>query len=446
MPQLTTFRLYLLGLALLFGGYVAVEYHRPKPLNWAPTFINKDKIPYGTYALFDQLPRLLGTDSIDVVRESVYTQLTGLSADDLPVPAAPSNSDSAHTLPAKTDFSPHAPAQDTRLPLRPQRANYLFINDNLALDETDALALLRFAASGNDVFIAAQDLSSAGGLLRDSLGVDTQDLDRPTHAGPQGLPVPDSATLRFTNPALAGGRYRLPGLAVAQRIVVDSGRVGQTLATDEQAHAVFVRLAYGRGHFYLCTVPLAFTNYFVLRPHTTGFAAGALAYLPARHTYWDEYQKQGPMGEQSLLRVVLAHEPLRVAYYLSLAGALLFMLIEARRRQRIIPIVKPLPNTTLLFTRTVAGLYRQGRSHGLIAEKKVSLFLDYLRIHFQEPAPDLGDEAFRERLAQKAGLPRPRVDELLRLVNSARNAPQITDRELLTLSRAMSDFRREARR
>ena len=121
------------------------------------------------------------------------------------------------------------------------------------------------------------------------------------------------------------------------------------------------------------------------------------------------------------------------------------MAVAARRRQRVIPTLKSLPNTTLLFTRTVAGLYRQGKSHALIAEKKVALFVDYLRTRFQETSPDFGDQEFRERLSQKSGVPRPRVDELLRLVNFARIAPQMTDQQLLLLSKALNDFRREAR-
>ncbi|MEJ7660633.1 MAG: hypothetical protein WKG07_13970 [Hymenobacter sp.] len=76
----------------------------------------------------------------------------------------------------------------------------------------------------------------------------------------------------------------------------------------------------------------------------------------------------------------------------------------------------------------VASLYRQGSSHALHrARNKVGLFLDYLRTRFQETSPDFGDDDFRERLSQKAGLPRARVDELLRLVNFARTAPQVND-------------------
>ncbi len=420
---MTTFRWYLLGLLALFGAYVALEYYRPKPLDWSPTFANKDKIPYGTYVLFDQLPRLLGTDSIATVRRSAYRQLTGDAA---PAFAAP----------------PGAPADSAQAPedstdVTATRANYLFVNNEFSATAADTRALLRFVARGNDVFIAAEEI---GKRLRDTLRFRTADARRL----PGRAPEADSVEVQFTNPALGGVRYRLPGPLARTHLVIKAGRAGRTLATDAQGRAVFVRLDYGAGHFYLCSVPLAFTNYYLLRPRAAGFAAGALAYLPARRAWWDEFQKQGPLGEQSLLRVLLAHEALRGAYYLTLLGALLFVLVEARRRQRVIPVVRPLPNTTLLFTRTVAGLYRQGRNHALIAEKKVALFLDYLRVRFHETRPDLGDDAFREQLSQKAGLPRARVDELLRLVNFARTAPQINDRALLQLSRAIADFRREA--
>ena len=443
MPQLTTFRLYLLGIALLFAGYITLEYNRPKPLDWSRTFINKDKIPYGTFALYDQLPRLLGSDSIEAVRLPVYSQLTGLAPDD---DAARAIRTTQEKLPKQAPYSSIAEQPPVAIPLREGRANYLFINESFELSRPDAQALLQFVARGNDAFVAAQSFDEAPQLLRDSLGFGTKDAKLVTHQRPKGLPVVDSVDLRFSNRTLAAAHLRLPGTDVEQRLVVDSGRVGRTLATDAQGRAVLVRLDHGQGHFYLCTAPLAFTNYYLLRPRSTAFAAAALAYLPTRRTWWDEYQKQGPAGEQSLLRVVFAHEALRYAYYLTLAGGLLLALMAARRRQRIIPTIRSLPNTTLLFTRTVAGLYRQGNSHALIAEKKVGLFIDYLRTRFQETSPDFGDADFRERLSQKAGLPRPRVDELLRLVNFARTAPRMTDQQLLQLSRALGDFRREASR
>ncbi|MDO7847104.1 hypothetical protein Q5H92_12095 [Hymenobacter sp. M29] len=513
MPQISTFRLYLLGVALLFAGYVTLEYNRPKPLDWRPTYINKDKIPYGTYVLYDQLPRLLGTDSVETVRLPVYSQLTGIAYDDA-APDYPSRqmrealrraesraneaaeNDEAEEAEAPADSAGTAQAPDANdlasahentdsasadsaanaadttatapdsaassvaeewqddeeeestgaIPLRAGSANYLFINDDFELTRLDAQALLQYVARGNNAFVAARHFRSQRGMLRDSLGFQVKERELTSSKNLKGIFSIDSVDLRFTNPALARAHIRLPGVGVEQYLEVDSGRVGRTLATDARGHAVFVRIDYGRGHFYLCTAPVAFTNYNLLRPRTAGFAEAALAYLPARRAWWDEYMKQGPVGEQSLLRVVFAHEALRWAYYLCLFGGLLFVLVEARRRQRIIPTIKPLPNTTLLFTRTVASLYRQGSNHALIAEKKVALFMDYLRLRFQENSPDFADADFRERLSQKSGLPRPRVDELLRLVNFARTAPQMTDQQLLQLSKALSDFKREAGR
>ena len=456
MRHVTPFRLYVLGLALLFGVYVLVESHRPKPLDWTPTYFNTDKIPYGTYALFDQLPRLLGTDSIEVVRLPAYNQLTGISIDDTPLPRRQQGSavtvettrDSAeHVISttrdaAGTDTASTSPAT-APLPLRDLQANYLFVNNAFDNARLDVRALLAFARRGNAVFITTEDLNQA---FLDSLGVQVALLDQSSlRHGARALLAPDSVELRFANPALAAGHCWLPAKAVPARFVLRPGQPGHTLATDAQGRAVYVELPHGRGHFYLCAVPAAFSNFYFLRPRTRSFAVAALRYLPARRTLWDEYQKQGPAGEQSLLRVLVAHEPLRLAYYLTLAGAVLFVLTTARRRQRVIPTISPLPNTTLLFTRTVAGLYRQGRSHTLIAEKKVSLFLDFLRTRFHETSPDFGDEDFRARLSQKSGVPRPRLDELLRLVNFARTAPQMNDEQLLKLSKAISAFRREAR-
>ncbi|RZK46142.1 MAG: hypothetical protein EOO59_19765, partial [Hymenobacter sp.] len=79
---MTTFRWYLLGILVLFGSYVALEYYRPKPLNWSPTLSSKDKIPYGTYVVYDALPQVLATDSVANVRLPIFNQLLGTEEPD----------------------------------------------------------------------------------------------------------------------------------------------------------------------------------------------------------------------------------------------------------------------------------------------------------------------------------------------------------------------------
>ncbi|QKG57485.1 hypothetical protein GKZ68_13130 [Hymenobacter sp. BRD128] len=448
---MTSSRLYLLGLLALIGAYVSLEYYRPKPIDWRPSLSNTDKIPYGTYALFDVLPQLLATDEVTSVRLPIYNQLFDQedperNAENMAKSDATESEPAAPADSATSDAaSPDAPT------LRQQGATYLFINNSFAISRLEVPALLKFAAAGNDVFIAAERFD--GGILR-ALGVQLRAADAPDPSVPDSvrarlsapsLHLLDSVQVHFTDPGLSGAALRLPASAATSRLALRPGHAGTPLATDAQGRAVLLRLDRGRGHVYVCTVPLAFSNYFVLPPRRRAFALAALSYLPTgRPVWWDEYQKQGREGEQSVLRVLFSHPSLRTAYYLLWVTAVLFIFIEARRRQRIIPVIKPLPNTTLLFTRTVAGLYQQGRNHQRIAEKKTALFLDYLRTRFQEPTPDLADEDFRERLSQKSGVPRARVDELVRYINFARTAPAVTDRELLRLSRAIHDFKREA--
>ncbi|MBG8555381.1 DUF4350 domain-containing protein [Hymenobacter guriensis] len=470
---MTTFRWYLVGLALLFAAYVAVEYYRPKPLNWTPTYQNKDKIPYGTFVLHDQLPHVLAVPAREVytVRVPIYNQLEGReeprpnddaataldSADIAEMVDQAADTTRAGSSGAASDTTAAAPAlidsadttdADYAAGLAEsgyKRASYLFVNGSFSLSRLDCRSLLRHAARGNDVFIAAENFDLQ---FADTLGfrsVSTVDQPNPKDKKLQL----DSVRLRFTNAALqkAAGTsaFRLPALTASYHLVPDSSRAEEftVLATDARNRPVLVRRTHGRGHVYLCSVPVAFSNYYVLRPRTHGFAFAALSYLPTgRLVWWDEYQKQGRVGEQSLLRVLMAHDALRWATYLALLGALLFMVFEAKRRQRVIPILKPLPNTTLLFTRTVAGLYRQGRNHQLIAEKKIGLFLEHLRTQLHEPTLDLQDEALRERLSQKSGVARPEVDALVRRINFALTSPQLSDVELLALNRALNDFRR----
>lgn len=423
------FQLCLASLVALFGVYVVVDYYRPKPADRTPTYINRDKIPYGTYALYDLLPELLN-DSVRTVRAPILNQVE-----------------------AWEERLNGTEANSTEPNANQSARSYLFIQPTFRLDSLDCSALLRFVARGNDVFIAAEEFDRD---LRDTLHFDTYEpLNfRPRFSQASGRNTdsvalrPDSVTLRFRTPGVLPSRqFRYPAALASTRFVADSlPALATVLATDARRHPVLVRLPHGGGHFYLCSVPVAFSNVYVLRPQTSDFAFASLSYLPAsRPAWWDEYQKQGRLGGNSLLQVLLRYPALRAAFYLTCIGALLFIFFEAKRRQRIIPILRPLPNTTLLFTRTVAGLYRQGNDHTRLANKKISLFLEYLRTRFHEPDLDLNDEQLRERLTQKSGVSREELNKLFRLINFTRTAPQVTDQQLLQLSHAISAFRRMSR-
>ncbi|MCA8831271.1 DUF4350 domain-containing protein [Hymenobacter pini] len=422
---MSRFRAFVVLLVGLFVAFVAVEYFRPQPTDWRSTFINRDKIPYGTYVLYDQLPTLFPGQPIRTVRVPIANQL-------LPSLGADADRDSALSATGPT--------------LRPDHGTYLFVNDVFFCARLDRDALLRYVAQGNSALIAAERISTE---LLDTLRLnvepvlDMSELLR-SRRNRQGIPKTQLLTLVHQSAGIPN-RFPFPENEVPSYFRARSGSKATVLAYDGRRRPVLVRVPVGRGFFLLSTTPAAFSNLLLLRPATADFAFAALSWLPAnRPVYWDEYQKQGPLGEQSLLRVLTGHTALRWALITGLVGAVLFVLVEVRRRQRIIPIIKPLPNTTLLFARAVASLYQQGGNHQLIAEKKIGLFLEHLRTRYHEPALDLTDADTRERLAQKTGVPRTEVDALNRRMNFILTARQVSDAELLALNKAINSFRQTA--
>jgi hypothetical protein len=110
-----------------------------------------------------------------------------------------------------------------------------------------------------------------------------------------------------------------------------------------------------------------------------------------------------------------------------------------KRKQRIIPIIKPLANTTLQFVTTIGNLYFQRGDHKNIAEKKILFFMDQIRTKYWINTTSL-DETFIHTLGTKAGRP---VEDARKLVNSilaVKSKASISASELSELNRQIENF------
>ncbi|MBC7449018.1 MAG: hypothetical protein H7330_13270 [Hymenobacteraceae bacterium] len=447
----TRFRIYLGVLVALLVLYAVAESQRPPELRWDHTYQNQDKIPFGTYALVELLPDLFGTDEVTITREPIINQIqnhsppTGDYVSERKMVKGKSVmvQDTTHytfwqmTAADSSSRLEEGKESTTKRPHAIRAYNYLVVTPQLEVDSSNLQKLLSFAAAGHHVFLAADNLPDN---LLSRLGL----VQQPYLLGGRAVPPADTVRLQFAGDSTSRA-YRFARGDISVHFRQASPRPNPaltTLAADAAGRAVLVRVRRGFGDITLCSVPTAFTNYFVLRPQTAGFAWQALSSLPPGPVWWDEYTKQGRAGSDSLLRVVFKHPALKAGFWLLLAGGLLLLFVHGRRRQRVIPVLKPLPNNTLQFVRTVAGLYRQGDNHAAIAHRKIDLFLDFLRVRYKEPTDDLTAETFRALLTQKSGLPRADVNELLRRISGVRASSYVSDGELLWLSQTLSEFRR----
>lgn len=378
---------YLL-LATCLGLAVVVPLLTPEPIDWSMSFSRKDRIPFGSLVVFETLPQMFAEQKITATHMPVYNIL------------------------GEREFG---------------RTNYIFLNNVFAPDELDTRELLDFVANGNSAFIAANIFS---GKLADTLKLATD-----AH-----FVLQDSVCLNFVNPHLrAASDYEYQKQTVSHYFSRFDTTRATILGRDSRGQINYIRLHFGRGDFYLHSFPLAFTNYNMLARNNHEYVAKAFSYLSQQDTFWDEYYKLGRSQASTPLRYVLSQAPLRYAYYLGLAGVLLFILFQGKRRQRVIPVITPKVNTSLAFVATVGRLYYQAGDHKNLVRKKLAFFAEYLRTRFYLSS-QTWDEEFVQRVIEKSGHAPAEVRALFMRLRTLQNSDHISADDLLQLNAALEKF------
>ena len=112
------------------------------------------------------------------------------------------------------------------------------------------------------------------------------------------------------------------------------------------------------------------------------------------------------------------------------------MIFNAKRKQRIIPIIKPLANTTVDFTKTIGNLYFQEGNHDTIMEKKIIYFLEKIRHDYLIDTQIL-DEEFIKKVNQKTGKERQLIEKVVLLIKRQRKTFKSSEADLVELNRVI---------
>jgi hypothetical protein len=167
--------------------------------------------------------------------------------------------------------------------------------------------------------------------------------------------------------------------------------------------------------------------------------SATLSCLPDSDIRWTEFYHLGRREAKTPLRFVLTNEPLAWAYYIVIGSVLLFMLFEAKRRQRIIPVIKPPANTSLEFVSTIGNLYYQGGDHKNMAEKKINFLLEQIRTRYLLKTTQFNDE-FIGALAAKSGHSKEQVETLFRAISFITSSTMISAGQLVDLNHKIEVF------
>jgi hypothetical protein len=360
-------RKYLIFGAVLLGLYFVAQYTKPKPINWEKTFLPEDKIPFGTFVLRNQITDLFPKAEQSVAKGGVLS-----------------------TLDATTKGT----------------SNYIIIAANVQLNADELRAMKKYMQKGNHVFIAAFEMS---GALEDSLNISLPGLRR---FSKKKFPI------NFTSPYLKRelDYYFDRGIAANYFASIDTAKA-LVLGRKYEQLPNLVRYQFGKGSLLLCADPQLFTNYSLLNENGADYAAKVFSYLPqAKEIIWDEHFSRPVVNSDSHFRVLFSYEQLRWAYYLALIGLVIFVLYEMKRRQRIIPIIDPLTNTSVEFAKVVGRVYYQQRNHNDIIDKKISYFLAYLRNKYRLKTSSL-DEEFTASLIKITNIDQALIQQIIAFIN-----------------------------
>jgi len=387
----------IFGVTLAFMLYIAVLIMAPNPVDWSLSFSNKDKTPFGNFILHNELSQLFPAENIQTTHSPIYNFL---------------NDDKSNNT------------------------AIIYINDSFEPDNLDWNKMLEFVNSGNHIFMAAVEFSKA---IEDSLGFNI-DEDYSFRLTQQ-----DSIKLNFVNRKLRSPWGYFYKRAYHNTYFQSYDTLKTTvLGLGEKAKTNFIKIKYGAGNFFINTNPLAFTNYNLLIKNNYEYAFKSLSYLPKTSVIWDEYYKQDPPISGSELRYILSEKALRYAWYILLITIATYMIFGAKRRQRIIPIVKPPQNTTLTFIETIGQLYFRKKNHLDIAQKRYTYFLEFLRTKYYIDTANINADLYDE-IAEKCDVPIRTIKQLFDIANKLKQVNQISEEDLEQFNKKIEYFYEKCR-
>lgn len=392
-----TLKIHIFFLVVLIAGVIYIDAVRPKPVDWSPSYILRDKIPFGLYVFDQESKTIFKERKVQKVRTSAY-----------------------EFLDQNYDYSQDVDNYKIK-------GTLFNVCDAYVIDDESTNEMFYFVSHGNNAFLSVQQLPK---IFTDSLNIklDT-DFD-----------FKSQIDCWLANPNLGNQKYDLSkggkNTYFSSIDTLTTTILGYQSGKDNK-RVNFIKVPYKKGNFYIHLQPVAFTNYHLLKDNHYQYTEKVLSYLPKGNVYWFVKQQEGVTESGSPMRYILSQPALKYAWYLFLIGMVVFMIFNAKRRQRVIPIIKPLPNTTVDFTKTIGNLYYQEGNHQNLIDKKIIYFLERVRNEYLIDTAVL-DENFIKKLHAKTGKEIKDIEHLVYLINYQKKSyHQSIETDLIEINKAI---------
>lgn len=413
-----TLKIYLLLFAVLIAVMIAIDQSRDKPLNWSRTYKLDEKKPLDLYVLNQEIDHLFNNN---IVRYD------------------------------KNPFQ-YFYQQDS---LDIKKESYLFISEYVYLDDALTNRMLNAVKQGSTLFVVSDGFTP---YLIDTLQAACEYVpyDSPvtftSDEGKKQLGVRlntgsrPELKFRFSREEWGDQEYSYSPI-FGQYGFVDadtatSTALGYMRFPDESEYIHFMEFRIGKGKIILHSQPVVFSNYSLLSDESLQeYAERTLSYLPDGQpiVWFVANQQRNTLLGKNQLSVLFRYPALRMAWLIFLYGLILFVFFTAKRKQRVVPLIKPLQNSTVEFAQTIGNLYFQEGDISDIARKKIIYFLDRVRRRYNIET-QLSEDKLAERLHLKSGKDRELIGDILSLICKIEIRKRCDKQQLVQLSVWMDRF------
>jgi hypothetical protein len=341
-----------------------------------------------------------------------------------------------------------------------ENAIYFSLSKNYYPSEEDITSLIEFVQKGNTAFISANKFDA---LLTEKINASvTYNIDIISLYPYQQTQTNIIPSLTLYNDST--NYYYYPFVNSFSTIPSKNTKI---IGTNNDGKTNFFVYFLGKGRIFLHNEPRALSNYFLLTKNNhlymkqivqlllNGKNENGLTKYNAntssennRKIIWDNYYPKrnasqnksgGDGGGGSSLSEIFKHPPLIAAFWIILSLLILFILFGIKRRQRIVPIVKPPQNTSIAFAEAIAGLYLSKKDNKVIADKIITFFNEQIRTKYYINLP-ITDAGYADVLSRKTGVALETTQALVKNMLTAAKSEKVSDVQLLSLNGLVEKF------
>ncbi len=327
---------------------------------------------------------------------------------------------------------------------RDKEGGYLFYNTTISWSHVALDTLFEWVSRGNTALISAAALPSR---LQDTLAFSIERLEG------EWLDKTEISLELKDNAYTIDKKYVLSSKFPIDYIAIDSAINYNTLGElkielveldrESEVYPHFIEIPMLKGRFLIHSLPVVFSNYFLLEESNLDYLEDLIGHLPSDQAlYHDNFYKDGRQVQQSPLSVLLGDRSLRMAYYCVLMIGVCWVVFEGKRKQRAIPVIRTPRNLSLDFTSTLAQLYASRKAHDSMVKYQLAYFKEFLSHRYQIQL-DLNDQDSWRRLSEKSGRPEESVRKELIQLSKIQQSLRVSEKDLMRVNEIVTTYTHE---